>query len=205
MKKSDRGAEITADQQRSLEEWRNLCFTLEKAQAENLIDNCHEKFQFAKTYVVYGRDLEKTAADIAQSASQGNFSFFVWRGIRADILTPAIAEQMIRDWRSAITSKKVRLAEMFQGRFNEDIEHFIATPHNASRLIMANSFDDTDAILAMVTLNDSRQQAMEIAQVRADLLSIKRQLSELGEGVNQRLYELARRLEDRGAASSSSP
>jgi hypothetical protein len=203
MKKSDRSAtEFTLDQQRSLEEWRNLCFTLERAQAENLIENCHEKFQFAKTYLVYGRDLEKTAADIAQSASQGNFSFFVWRGIRADVLNPAVAEKMIGDWRSAITSKKVRLAETFQGRFNEDIEHFIATPHNASRLIMANSFDETDAILAMVTWNDSRQQAMELSQVRADLLLIKRQLSELGENVNQRLYELARRLENLGPPSS---
>jgi hypothetical protein len=202
MKKSDRGGvDWTPDQQRSLEEWRNLCFTLERAQAENLIENCPEKFQFAKTYVVYGRDLEKTAADIAQSASQGNFSFFVWRGIRADVMTPAVAEQMVRDWRGAITSKKVRLAETFQGRFNEDIETFIATPHNASRLIMANSFDETDAILAMVTWNETRHQAMELAQVRADLLLIKRQLSELSETLNQRLYELARRVDSQGAST----
>jgi hypothetical protein len=196
MKKSDRGTiEWTQDQERALEEWRNLCFTLERAQAENLIENCPEKFQFAKTYVVYGRDLEKTAAEIGQSASQGNFSFFVWRGIRADIMSPAMAEQMVRDWRGAIASKKIRLAETFQGRFNEDIEHFIATPHNASRLIMANAFDETDAILSMVTWNEARHQAMELAQVRADLLLIKRQLTELGETVSQRLYELGRRLD----------
>jgi hypothetical protein len=199
MRKSGSGtSEWTHDQQRSLEEWRNLCFTLERAQAENLIENCPEKFQFAKTYVVYGRDLDKTAAEIAQSASQGNFSFFVWRGIRADIMTPAMAEQMVRDWRGAITSKKVRLAEIFQGRFNEDIEHFIATPHHASRLIMAKSFDETDAILAMETWNEARHQAMELAQVRSDLMLIKRQLSELSETVSQRLYELARRLDAQG-------
>src|SRR5690349_7614447 len=35
-------------------EWRNLCFALERLQADALLANCRDKFEFAKTFARYG-------------------------------------------------------------------------------------------------------------------------------------------------------
>ena len=186
--------ELSPDQQNCRAEWRHLCLTLERAQGDNLIQNCHDKFQYAKTYVVYGREIEQTVAEVHQAATQGNYQFFTERGISLDHLSPKLATLMIKDWKQAVASKKAVLSEKFQGRFNEDIDLFVGTPHNASRLIMSISFDTTDAILQLAEVAQSQLPASEIIQLREDISQIKAQLEQLSLEVKTQFKQLADRL-----------
>jgi hypothetical protein len=184
-------AALTPEQTAGREEFRHLCFTLERAQGENLIQNCRDKFQFAKSYLVYGRDLEQIVAELKQSAAHGEYAFFTERGVAREIMTPALAEVMLKDWKGAIASKKATVAEMFRKRYGEEIDEFISTPHNSSRLIMASSFDEADAIAGLAELTNNRITAAEFGQVRADIAQIKTLLDRLGAA----LVELVQRVE----------
>jgi hypothetical protein len=194
-KTSKSPSSLTADQEVSREEWRNLCFTLERAQGENLVQNCRDKFQFAKTYMVYGRELEQTVAEVKQAADQGNYRFFAERGIRADHLTPELADQMMIDWRGAIASKKAVVADVFQRRFGEDIEQFVGTPHNASRLIMANRYDAKDAILGLVEWGHARPSNADLNLIGSELAQLRAQIDELRKTVQNGLAQVNQRLD----------
>jgi len=130
-------------------EWRNLCFTIERFQADGLIAGCHDKYQIAKTYQNYGRDLEQRIADVQQSAQRGNYTFFTDRGIPANVLTPPLVRRMLNDWRGAIASKKTRVAEAFEVRYGEEIGVFLATAQNAPRLENAHTVDEDDAVMQL--------------------------------------------------------
>lgn len=162
-----------------LQEWKHLCYTLEQAQGDHLVATCRDKYQFAKTYLVYGRELDQVCVEVRQSAKQGNYQFFVDRGMSARYLTPALADEMLRAWRTAIASKRARLAEMFQRRFGEDIDEFIGTPHNASRLVMAVAFDRRDAIHSLADWTQDKLLAAEIVQLRADLDILRQEVERL--------------------------
>ncbi len=190
--------DLTPDQQNCREEWQHLCLALERAQGDNLVQNCHDKFQYAKTYVIYGRELEQTIAEVKQSAVQGNYQFFTERGISIDHMSPELAVLMMKDWKAAVASKRAFVAEKFQGRFNEDIDQFVGTPHNASRLIMSISFDSSDAILQLAEVTQTRLSAIEIAQLRADISQIKAQLEQLSLEVMGQLKQLAKCLGTNG-------
>lgn len=162
-----------------LQEWKHLCFALEQAQGDHLVATCRDKYQYAKTYLVYGRELDHLCVEVRQSAKQGNYQFFVDRGISARHLTPILADEMLRAWRTAIASKRARVAEMFQRRFGEDIDEFIGTPHNASRLVMAVAFDRRDAVLALADWTQDKLVAAELVQLRADLDILKQEVDRL--------------------------
>jgi hypothetical protein len=182
---TDNAVVLTPEQETALEEWKHLCYTLERAQGDHLVANCREKFQYAKTYLVYGREIDQIAVEIKQAASQGQFTFFSDRGIAVRHLSPTMAEQMIRVWRGAVASKRATVADMFIKRFGEDIEEFIGTPHNASRLIMALSFDQRDAILALAEWTQNKLTVSEVAQIRSEIIHLRHQVDELGKLVRQ--------------------
>lgn len=170
---------LTTEQQAVLQEWKHLCFTLERAQGDHLVAVCRDKFQYAKTYLVYGREVDQVSLEVRQSAKQGNYGFFTERGIAARHMTPGIADEMLRVWRTAIVSKRACVAEMFQRRFGEDIEEFIGTPHNASRLVMAVGFDRRDAVLSLADWTQDKLCVAELVQLRADVAILKETVKQL--------------------------
>jgi hypothetical protein len=154
------------------------------------VQNCKDKFQHAKTYMIYGRELEQTVAEVIQAATQGNYSFFSERGVATVALTPRLAEGMMIDWRGAIASKKAVVADVFLRRYGEDIEQFVATPHNASRLIMANSYDAQDAILGLADWTQSKLTAADFANLRAELAQLRTQVDEHARRTADQLAQL---------------
>lgn len=179
--------QLTAEQEAALEEWRLLCQTLERAQGDHLVQNCREKYQYAKTYMVYGRELDHTAIEVKQAALRGDFSFFTDRGISVHCMTPLLADHMMKAWRVSVASKRAFVADMFMKRFGEDIEEFIGTPHNASRLIMAVSFDQRDAIQGLAAWTQNKLAAAEISQLRADVSQLRQQIEQLSQFIHERL------------------
>ncbi|MEX2093874.1 MAG: hypothetical protein WD971_14405 [Pirellulales bacterium] len=178
---------LTPEQDAALEEWRLLCQTLERAQGDHLVQNCREKYQYAKTYMVYGREMDHTAIEVKQASMRGDFSFFTDRGISAHCMTALLADHMMKSWRVSIASKRAFVADMFMKRFGEDIEEFIGTPHNASRLIMAVSFDQRDAILGLAEWTQNKLAAAEIAHLRADVTQLRQQIEHLSQLITDRL------------------
>jgi hypothetical protein len=79
---------------------------------------------------------------------------------------------------------------MFMKRFGEDIEEFIGTPHNSSRLIMAVSFDQRDAILGLAEWTQNKLAASEIAQLRADVTQLRQQIEHLSQLIQERLEKI---------------
>jgi hypothetical protein len=130
-------------------EWRNLCFALERLQADALLANCRDKFEFAKTFARYGAGFDALYEDLTKRAEAGDFDFFTDRGMNESLMSVALVERMLVDWFGAIASKKSRLDETFSIRYGEDIDEFAANPRHAAQLAAAKSFDSADAILCM--------------------------------------------------------
>jgi len=161
------------EQEAALREWKHLCYTLERAQGDHFVAICRDKYQFAKTYLVYGREMDQVGVEVRQAGKQGNFAFFTERGMPGRLMMPALADEMLKAWRIAVASKRARIAEMFQRRFGEDIEEFLGTPHNASRLVMAVGIDQRDAVLALADRTQEKLLAIELVQLRCDLAILK--------------------------------
>ena len=148
-KRNHREHEFTPDQEAARAEWRKLCFVLEGLQATELNHRCQDKYAVAKTYSVYGRHHERALAEVREQLDREDFSFFVNRGVARGVMNRKLAEAMLRDWIGAVASKRNRVAENFEGRFNEDIDVFCALPGNAARIASAKSVDWTDALLLL--------------------------------------------------------
>lgn len=130
-------------------EWRNLCFALERLQADGLLANCRDKFEFAKTYSVYGAGFEALYDDLLKRAQAGDFEFFVDRGMSESLMSAAMVERLLVDWYGAIASKKSRLDEAFSIRYGEDVDEFAANPAHAAHLASAKALDAADAVLLL--------------------------------------------------------
>jgi hypothetical protein len=174
---------LTSDQESVLQEWRHLCLTLERVQGEHLVANCRDKYQFAKTYLVYGRELDQVCVEVKQAARQGSFGFFTSRGTSARHMTAELADEMLKAWRVAVASKRAMVADMFMRRFGEDIDEFLGTPHNASRLVVAVGYDKRDAILELADWTQDKLVGAEIAQLRGDVAMLRREVDELAANV----------------------
>lgn len=75
-----------------------------------------------------------------------DFRFFTDRGVASDLMTPAFARDLLRDWQGAIASKQTRIADAFQQRFGEDIEEFLGTPRNAAAIAGSARHDEANAV-----------------------------------------------------------
>lgn len=139
----------TALERSAGQEWRRLCFVLEGLQATALLLGQWDKYTVARTYLAYERDHERTVSDVERAIAGGDFRFFTDRGVPSQIVTPAVARELLRDWRGAIASKLERIAEAFAVRFDEVLEEFIATPGNAARIEAAASQDDRNAVVLL--------------------------------------------------------
>lgn len=140
------------DQEALRSEWRNLCFALERLQADALLANCRDKFEFAKSYASYGAGFDALYEDLVRRAAAGDFEFFVDRGMNESLMSVAMVERMLVDWFGAIASKKSRLDEAFSIRFGEDIDEFLMSPRYAKQLAAAKTVDTADALRQMPAL-----------------------------------------------------
>lgn len=174
---------FTREQEAVLQEWRHLCLTLERVQGEHLVANCRDKYQYAKTYLVYGRELDQVCVEVKQAASQGNFDFFVARGTAARHVAFEMVDDMLKSWRVAIASKRAHVADMFMRRFGEDIDEFLGTPHNASRLVVAVGYDNRDAMLELADWTQDRLVGAGIAQLRGEVSALRREVERLTHAV----------------------
>jgi hypothetical protein len=86
---------FTTDQEAVLQEWKHLCQTLERAQGDHLVAICRDKYQYAKTYLVYGREVDQVSVEVRQAAKQGSYQFFADRGIAVRHLSPLLADVML--------------------------------------------------------------------------------------------------------------
>lgn len=139
-------AGVNAREQQVRAEWRRLCFVLEGIQATHIIEQASDKFAFARAYVAYRDEESRAFAALAQAIAEGDYRFFVDRGVPPSILSDAFAHQLLRDWNGAIASKQARLAEAFEGRFGEDIDVFSATPRNGVSSSEPTSGDNRNAL-----------------------------------------------------------
>ena len=130
-------------------EWRRLCFVLEGLQATALLLGRCDKYELARTYLAYERDHERTVSDVERAIDRGDFHFFTNRGVPSSIVSPVVAHELLRDWRGAIASKLVRIAEAFAVRFDEVLPEFIATPGNTARIASAASQDERNAVVLL--------------------------------------------------------
>lgn len=137
---------INVREQEARIEWRRMCFVLEGVQASHVIEACLDKLAFARAFLSFQTDERRAFAALGESVAQGDFRFFVARGVSPTILTDSLARQLLRDWRSAIVSKQVRLAEAFEGRYGEDIEVFCLTNRNANSITSSAGEESRNAI-----------------------------------------------------------
>jgi hypothetical protein len=133
-------------------EWRNLCFALERLQADALLANTRDKYEFAKSYAIFGAGFDALYEELTKRAERGDFEFFVDRGMAESLMTFPLVERMLADWFGAIASKKSRLDEAFSIRYGEDIDEFLVNPRHAAKLAQATALDSADALLKMPPL-----------------------------------------------------
>ena len=168
-------------QHRFRAEWRQLCETLESAQGDELCRVSRDKYQFVKTYRMYGRDFDRLAADLKRSARHGQFQFFCERGLPQDVLTYKFVELLLEDWKAAVLAKKRHVAEVFRFRFNENIDTCIVTGEESAQLGEADSLHPGDALhhlsgRSQPTISfrdmDRLQEQVEQLRARLDQLSV---------------------------------
>jgi hypothetical protein len=137
---------VNVREQAARAEWRRMCFVLEGVQASHVIETSRDKFAFARAFLAFQADEQRAFAELGESVSRGDFRFFVARGVSPTILTDSLARQLLRDWKSAIVSKQIRLAAAFEGRYGEDIEVFCLTHRNADSITSSAGGDRRNAI-----------------------------------------------------------
>ena len=189
-----RSDELTPQQQACREEWRALCQALERGQVEELIESCRDKYQFAKTYLVFGRDFEATVADVRQRAKHGKYAFFSDRGINAAHMTPSLAERMLRDWQHAVESKREQAALVFHSKFGCPISEYTEiAPHEvnkATKMNAAKSLVDSDAVIELAALPTAPVEDGGAHVTSSELAQLKLELSRLKADVDRILAHL---------------
>ncbi|MBN1854332.1 MAG: hypothetical protein JW829_16500 [Pirellulales bacterium] len=183
----DQKQSLTAEQELSRLEWRHLCETLERAQGEELARQCHDKFAYVKTYQIYGEGMDLRIAEIKKAAAQGNYQFFLDRGVPAKVLTPAFAEVLLNDWKVSVRAKKDQVAEVFNLRFHEDIRHCIETYEEEQKLNSAVPLHQRDGFLQLTGMAQPGVSSHDIDQLRLEIAEIREQLIHLHNLVHSQL------------------
>ncbi|HEY4502100.1 MAG TPA: hypothetical protein VJJ20_03490 [Candidatus Paceibacterota bacterium] len=97
----------------------------ERAQAQDLIQNCHNKFQFAKTYSVYIEDWEKTKATMLAA-------------VQANKLPPSTSkefmENMLEISEGIIQDKLNTVRSAFEQKFGESIFNYLGPDGKRKKL-----------------------------------------------------------------------
>lgn len=97
----------------------------EKAQAQDLIQNCHNKFQFAKTYSVYVEDWEKTKAMMLTAIQTDKFPPGTSKEFMENMLE--ISEGIIQDKLNTVKTA-------FEQKFGESIFNYLGSDGKTKKL-----------------------------------------------------------------------
>ena len=185
------------DHQRQCQtEWRNLCETLENAQAEDLVRSCKDRCQFVKTFRNYGNGFDYLSTELRKSARLGQFRFFCERGLPRQIMTPIFVDSLLQDWKSAIEGKKTRAREIFRLRFREDVESCIKTCGDLDRLEMVKSVHEADAVLQMSAMAQPKPTFQDIDELRGEIMELQVRLDKFSASVQDELATLRRLLSE---------
>lgn len=187
---------ISARQQQCRAEWRQLCETLEAAQGDELCRTCRDKYQFIKTYRVYGRDFERFAVTLKKSAAVGQYQFFCDRGVPRDILTPIFVELLLDDWKSVIDAKKRHVAEVYRFKFNENIDTCIVTGEDSARLSGAESMHTNDALHHLTGMAQPAISFRDVESLRAEIQDLRDKFDQLSGSLQAEMANLKQRLDD---------
>jgi len=120
--------DFTAEETEFLQEFESRVTRGEQRQYLDLVRNCTNKFQFAKTYRVYRKDLEKTEAMMRERIARGDLG----PGI-----APAVAEEMIRIGRDAVSGKLETCESYFIMKWGEPITNYAGTGRGCMGMLFA--------------------------------------------------------------------
>lgn len=107
------------EQWQYLQAFKRNAEAAEAEQLEDLLTNCTNKFQFAKTYTQYEKDWNQTKRHML--AQQG----------KENAPKPHVLDEMIAIGERLIEAKKSRMAEHFQTTWNESIFNYIKLQNSA--------------------------------------------------------------------------
>lgn len=187
---------ISVRQQQCRSEWRQLCETLEAAQGDELCRTCRDKYQFIKTYRVYGRDLERFVIALKKSATVGQYQFFCDRGVPRDVLTPTFVEWLLEDWKSVIDAKRRHVAEVYRFKFNENIDTCIVTGEDSARLSGAESMHTNDALHHLTGMAQPAISFRDVESLRAEIQDLRDKFDQLSGSLQAEMANLKQRLDD---------
>jgi hypothetical protein len=166
-------------QRQARSEWRHLCETLENAQAQDLIRSCKDKCQFIQTFRTYGNGFGRLSSTLRELAKVGEYRFFCERGMPRGTMTPAFADLLLADWKSAIEGKKELVREMFRFRYHENLEPCTRSRHDMERIEVAQTLHQQDAVLALSTMVHPKVTFEEIDELRGEIAELRVQLEQL--------------------------
>ena len=105
---------------------------IEMTQAKDLMLNCQNKFQYAKTYRVLCSSANQTASEMRAAAAQGGCRYLEHLGVPAELCSPEMFERFIATvYLRVIEEKLEAIAVYFHSKWNEPITNY-TTPPSAS-------------------------------------------------------------------------
>jgi len=116
---------LTPEEQKQLEIWKNKTEKGEIDQVKDLFLNCNSPHQFAKTHSVYIKDWEKTKEKMETN-------------LKNNILPPGVSTNLYKEIISTtdkIIQKKLEMVRMlFENKFNESIYNYLDSDGKTKKL-----------------------------------------------------------------------
>lgn len=109
---------LTKDEREHLKVLATQMAVAENAQADELIEKCHNKYQYAKTYSVYVKDWENTHNSLEAQLHNGELPHGVSTTMHKTVIE--IGEQIMED-------KLDKLRREFHLKFHESIYNYLGT------------------------------------------------------------------------------
>ena len=94
-------------------------------------------------------------SEVRSAVGNGDYSFFTQRGIDREVITPVLADRLLKDWRNAIVMKRNNTEKAFWRRFAEEIEVFRNLRPNVLRIAISESFYECNAIFLLGGLDSA--------------------------------------------------
>ncbi len=107
---------LTEDEEKILKKFVNKALEAEMVQAKDLVDNCDNKYQYAKTHSVYVKDWEKTKQEMLNRLETRNLP---------EGTSPELLRKMINSLEQVFNKKLDLVQKGFSEKFNESIYDYI--------------------------------------------------------------------------------
>jgi hypothetical protein len=117
---------LTAEEKGQLDVFVSAAKEAEFAQVNDLLMNCHNKYQFAKTHSVYAKDWEQTKVRLENAIRTGNLP----PGISANF-----QRALIDSMEEVMQAKLGQVQSAFSMKFNESIFNYLSKDGKARGLL----------------------------------------------------------------------